>query len=110
MDAGPYAITRDPMYVGWWLIQLGAGTLAGSSWVLALLPVELLVEHRFVLEEEAVLARLFPQSCPAYTEKVPRYLGLPRMQVPWAGTHAPPSYAAAGAIGNEQVRGLTCPT
>ncbi|WLQ08709.1 hypothetical protein [Arthrobacter oryzae] len=23
------------MYVGWWLIQLGAGSLAGSSWALA---------------------------------------------------------------------------
>ncbi|BAS07651.1 conserved hypothetical protein [Arthrobacter sp. Hiyo4] len=48
---GPYANTRHPMCVRWWLIQLGAGTLAGSSWVLATLPVELLVEHRFVLGE-----------------------------------------------------------
>lgn len=31
VDSGPYAITRNPMYVGWWLIQLGAGSLAGSS-------------------------------------------------------------------------------
>lgn len=110
VDTGPYAITRHPMYVGWWLIQLGAGTFAGSSWALALLPAELLVEHRFVLEEEAALARLFPQSYPAYTEKVPRYLGLPRAEVPSAGTHAPPSYASARAIGNAQVRGLPWPT
>ena len=75
---GPYAITRHPMYVGWWLTQLGAGTMAGSAWVLVLLPPELLVEHRFVLEEEATLAELFPQSYPDYAEKVPRYLGLPR--------------------------------
>ncbi|MFX1818507.1 isoprenylcysteine carboxylmethyltransferase family protein [Pseudarthrobacter sp. CC4] len=75
---GPYAVTRHPMYVGWWLIQLGAGTMAGSAWVLALLPAELLVEHRFVLDEEATLAGLFPESYPAYAEKVPRYLGLPR--------------------------------
>jgi protein-S-isoprenylcysteine O-methyltransferase Ste14 len=79
VDTGPYAITRHPMYVGWWLMQLGAGTLAGSSWVLALLPAELLMEHRFVLEEEAALARLFPQSYPDYAKKVPRYLWLPRM-------------------------------
>lgn len=78
VDSGPYAITRHPMYVGWWLIQLGAGSLAGSSWALALLPAELLVEHRYVLKEEAALARLFPQSYPAYAEEVPRYLGLPR--------------------------------
>lgn len=75
---GPYAITRHPMYVGWWLIQLGAATLAGSAWVLALLPAELPVEHRSVLAEEAALAELFPQSYPDYAEKVPRYLGLRR--------------------------------
>jgi protein-S-isoprenylcysteine O-methyltransferase Ste14 len=75
---GPYAVTRHPMYVGWWLIQLGAGVLAGSSWVLALLPAEVLVEHRFVVGEEAALAELFPQSYPGYAERVPRYLGLPR--------------------------------
>ncbi|RDV08592.1 isoprenylcysteine carboxylmethyltransferase family protein [Arthrobacter sp. RT-1] len=75
---GPYAMTRHPMYVGWWLIQLGAGVLAGSSWVLVLLPAEVLVEHRFVVGEEAALAELFPQSYPGYAERVPRYLGLPR--------------------------------
>jgi protein-S-isoprenylcysteine O-methyltransferase Ste14 len=78
VTTGPYAITRHPMYVGWWLIQLGAGTLAGSAWVLVLLPAELLVEHRFVLEEEVTLANLFPQSYPDYAQRVPRYLGLPR--------------------------------
>nr|WP_240484330.1 hypothetical protein [Pseudarthrobacter sulfonivorans] len=65
------------MYVGWRLIQLGAGTLAGSSWVLATLPAELLVEHRFVLGEEAMLAELFGRSHRDYAKKVPRYLGFP---------------------------------
>ncbi|WLQ05030.1 methyltransferase family protein [Arthrobacter oryzae] len=77
VTSGPYAISRHPMYVGWWLIQLGAGTLAGSSWVLATLPAEILVEHPFVLGEEAKLAELFGRSYPDYAERVPRYLGLP---------------------------------
>lgn len=72
---GPYAITRHPMYVGWWIIQLGAGVLAGSSWVFATLPAELLVEHRGVLKEEADVAGLFPESYSEYAERVPRYLG-----------------------------------
>ena len=75
---GPYSLTRHPMYVGWWLIQLGAGTMAGSSWVLVTLPAELLVEHRFVLDEEATLAELFGRSYREYAERVPRYLGMPR--------------------------------
>ncbi|WP_208786622.1 hypothetical protein [[Micrococcus luteus] ATCC 49442] len=84
--------------------------MAGSAWVLVLLPRELLFEHRFVLEEEARLARLFPQSYPDYADKVPRYLGLPRTQVPAAGTLAPPSYASAAAIGNPQVHALPWPS
>lgn len=78
VTTGPYAFTRHPMYVGWWLIELGAGTVAGSSWVFAALPAQLLLEHRYVLEEEAVLAGIFGQSYPDYAAKVPRYLGFPR--------------------------------
>jgi protein-S-isoprenylcysteine O-methyltransferase Ste14 len=77
VSSGPYAITRHPMYVGWWLIQLGSGTLAGSAWVLATLPAQLFVEHPSVLQEEATVAELFPDSYPAYAESVPRYLRLP---------------------------------
>lgn len=83
VTTGPYAITRHPMYVGWWLIQLGAGTLAGSSWVLATLPAELLVEHRFVQSEEAVLAELFGQSYLDYADRVPRYFGFPFQSHAW---------------------------
>ncbi|MFJ6077114.1 alpha/beta fold hydrolase [Pseudarthrobacter sp. NPDC092419] len=72
---GPYAFSRHPMYVGWWLIELGAGTLAGSAWVLVTMPAELLVEHPVVREEEATLAGLFGASYRDYAAKVPRYLG-----------------------------------
>ena len=78
VTTGPYAFTRHPMYVGWWLIQLGSGTMAGSSWVLATLPAELLVEHRFVVAEENMLAELFQHSYPEYAARVPRYVGFPR--------------------------------
>lgn len=74
VTSGPYAFTRHPMYVGWWLIELGAGTLAGSSWVLVTMPAELLVEHPVVLSEEATLAGLFGASYRDYAAKVPRYL------------------------------------
>lgn len=76
VTSGPYAFTRHPMYVGWWLIQLGSGTLSGSSWVLVTLPPQLMVEHRVVQAEETALAALFPQSYPGYADRVPRYIGL----------------------------------
>ena len=85
VTTGPYAITRHPMYIGWWLIQLGAGTLAGSSWVLATLPAEVLVEHRSILGEEAMLAELFDRSYLDYAERVPRYFGSPFRAPAWFG-------------------------
>ena len=78
VTSGPYAVTRHPMYVGWWLIQLGAGTMAGSAWVLVTLPAELLVEHRYVVAEDNELAGLFGQSYAEYAARVPRYLGYRR--------------------------------
>lgn len=77
VTTGPYALTRHPMYVGWWLIELGTGTLSGSAWVFLTLPAQLPVEHRFVVAEEQTLAEQFPQAYPGYAERVPRYIGLP---------------------------------
>ncbi|MFJ5957529.1 methyltransferase family protein [Paenarthrobacter sp. NPDC092416] len=81
---GPYAFSRHPMYVGWWLIHLGAGTLASSSWMLVTLPIATLVEHEGVLREEAALSELFGDSYTEYTERVPRYVALRRRRPsPW---------------------------
>lgn len=57
VTTGPYALTRHPIYVGWWLIHLGIGVVRGSAWVLATLPAAILAEHPSVLAEEADLAR-----------------------------------------------------
>ncbi|WP_458111679.1 isoprenylcysteine carboxylmethyltransferase family protein [Arthrobacter sp. R1-13] len=74
VTSGPYAITRHPMYVGWWFIHVGAGTLSGSSWVLATFPAAVLAEHLGVLHEEAATAAIFGQSYADYAERVPRYV------------------------------------
>ncbi|MET4618803.1 protein-S-isoprenylcysteine O-methyltransferase Ste14 [Arthrobacter sp. 2762] len=75
VTSGPYALTRHPMYVGWWLIHLGVGTLAGSSWVLVTLPIGMLVDHRGVLREEAALLEAFGRPYAEYAKRVRRYLG-----------------------------------
>ena len=76
VTTGPYAFTRHPMYVGWWLVHLGAGLYRGSSWSLVTLPAALLVEHPGVLREEAMLRELFGQAYQEYAAVVPRYIGL----------------------------------
>lgn len=73
VTTGPYAFTRHPMYVGWWLIHLGAGLSTGSSWVLVTLPAALLVEHPGILREEAMLRELFGPAYEEYAASVPRY-------------------------------------
>lgn len=85
VTTGPYAITRHPMYLGWWFIRLGAGALAGSAWVLVSLPALSIAGHAEVLREEAMLARQFPAAYSAYAHRVPRYLGLPSRAEPRAG-------------------------
>ncbi|PTT65749.1 methyltransferase family protein, partial [Arthrobacter sp. HMWF013] len=89
VTTGPYGLTRHPMYVGWWFIRLGTGLLAGSAWTLVTLPVLSLAGHPEVLREEALLARLFPESYPAYAGRVPRYLGFPGGPPRQARSHVP---------------------
>ncbi|GAA1769021.1 methyltransferase family protein [Agromyces humatus] len=88
VTTGPYALSRHPMYVGWWFIHLGAGLLFGSAWVAATIPAATFVEHRFgVLVEEWMLEREFGDEFARYRERVPRYL------TPWRSRPAvrPPS-------------------
>ncbi|WP_448002426.1 methyltransferase family protein [Agromyces bauzanensis] len=79
VSTGPYAFSRHPMYLGWWLIHLGVGVLRGTLWVAATLPVAVLVEHigGSVAEERDLRAR-FGEEYERYAERVPRYAGLPR--------------------------------
>ena len=74
VTSGPYALSRHPMYVGWWLIHLGVGVMRGSAWVAATLPAAALVEHFGVLWEERALDREFGDEFAEYRGRVPRYL------------------------------------
>ncbi|WP_157001022.1 methyltransferase family protein [Agromyces laixinhei] len=75
VTTGPHAFSRHPMYVGWWLIHLGAGLLRASAWVTATLPAAVLAEHGGVLAEERALEREFGDEYARYRERVPRYIG-----------------------------------
>jgi protein-S-isoprenylcysteine O-methyltransferase Ste14 len=65
------------MYVGWWLIHMGGAILSGSSWVLATLPIGILMEHKGVLREEDELSEYFGGYA-EYATRTPRYLGFRR--------------------------------
>jgi protein-S-isoprenylcysteine O-methyltransferase Ste14 len=71
---GPYALSRNPMYLAWTLAQVGAGPLFGSQWPLRLLPGVLAATHLSVIREERRLEERFGASYRDYAKRVPRYL------------------------------------
>jgi protein-S-isoprenylcysteine O-methyltransferase Ste14 len=72
--SGPYAWTRNPLYLGSFL--LGAGfAIMGGNWIAAgliVLPSFVIYPH-VIRKEEAHLARLFPDTFPGYCANVPRF-------------------------------------
>jgi protein-S-isoprenylcysteine O-methyltransferase Ste14 len=71
---GPYAGSRNPMYLGWSLIHLGTALVAGSPGMTITWPVSAVLVHRVVRREERRLAERFGDEFAAFTAAVPRYL------------------------------------
>jgi len=73
--AGPYKITRNPMYLGMAVFYFGIAVLDQWIWALILLPVVLIVIQRGAIEpEEAFLEQRFGANYISYKEKVRRWL------------------------------------
>ena len=71
---GPYAHTRNPLYLGSMLIAFGFAVAAGRWWLgVLLLGLFLAVYWPVILSEEAFLRGAFPEF-DAYAEAVPRLL------------------------------------
>jgi protein-S-isoprenylcysteine O-methyltransferase Ste14 len=76
---GPYAYTRNPLYLGSMLIAFGFAVAARSLWIaVALLILFLLIYWPVILSEEEFLRAQFP-GYDAYARRVPRLL--PRLWV-----------------------------
>lgn len=72
---GPYAYSRNPMYVGWSLLYLGISFVVNSIWLLGVFPAVWAYSHFVVIKrEEKFLQREFGAEYEAYQDRVPRYL------------------------------------
>jgi protein-S-isoprenylcysteine O-methyltransferase Ste14 len=73
--SGPYAWTRNPLYLGSSLLGLGFAVMSGS-WIAAALIIlpSLVIYPHVIRREEAHLARLFPAAFRDYSAKTPRFL------------------------------------
>jgi protein-S-isoprenylcysteine O-methyltransferase Ste14 len=72
---GPYLFTRNPMYVGFTIVQIGLGIALGYLWISLLAPAALLVVHFIaVVPEEKYLEEKFTDSYREYRRRVRRYM------------------------------------
>jgi protein-S-isoprenylcysteine O-methyltransferase Ste14 len=78
IDRGPYAWTRNPMYLGWSMIHLGAALALRSPGMSVTWPAAVALVHRQVVAEEHQLTARFGSDFATYAASVPRYLGRKR--------------------------------
>jgi protein-S-isoprenylcysteine O-methyltransferase Ste14 len=75
ISTGPYAFSRNPMYLAWDVLVLSLAVLVNTWWLLLLLPGLLIFTHYFViLREESQLAQRFGAEYSQYCTQVSRYL------------------------------------
>lgn len=74
ISRGPYAISRNPMYVGWTLLYLGTALITRNAWMVASIPAVAGLIHRDVLREEQSLEEAFGENYIRYRKLVHRYL------------------------------------
>lgn len=72
--AGIYAYSRNPLYLGLYLMTAGAVAYSGCVVVLALGATAVGVHHRIVLAEEKFLAARFGQAYEDYRRRTRRYI------------------------------------
>jgi protein-S-isoprenylcysteine O-methyltransferase Ste14 len=72
---GPYRRSRNPIYLSFFLLQLGIALCVGSAWLLAtLVPAAALIAFVVVPREERYLARTLGREYAAYRAAVRRWL------------------------------------
>lgn len=75
VTSGPFAWSRNPIYLALNLLYGGAALVLALAWPLLLLPVVLVALRILVIDrEERFLERRFPDTYPAYRARVRRWL------------------------------------
>jgi protein-S-isoprenylcysteine O-methyltransferase Ste14 len=75
VTTGIHGWSRNPIYVGMFLLYAGVGIAARSPWVLVLaLPLVVVLRYRVVAREEAYLERRFGDAYRGYKARVRRWL------------------------------------
>ena len=80
---GPFALSRNPIYVGYTLLTAGLGLVLSNPWLMAAAVIAALATDRLAARrEESHLAARFGEAFIAYAARVPRWIGRPRPLTP----------------------------
>jgi protein-S-isoprenylcysteine O-methyltransferase Ste14 len=75
VEDGPYHFTRNPIYLGMFVGQIGLAVACNSLWLLiTLVPFVLVIRYGVVAREEAYLTRKFGDAYRSYCSRVRRWL------------------------------------
>ena len=79
IEEGPFRLSRNPLYVGLVVLDVGLALLAPTFWGLVLVPVAvLLLLWGAILPEERFLHERFGAPYDEYRRRVPRWVGMRR--------------------------------
>ena len=86
--SGPYALTRNPLYLGSFLMGIGCAVAGGNLWVaLGLIAFFLMIYLPVMQAEARHLTQIFPDDYPVYARQVP--LLLPKLTALPAALQSP---------------------
>ncbi len=75
LSHGPYAYSRNPIYVGFCFLVAGIGLALNSLWiVISFIPALIVVFHTAIVREEKYLEKKFGEEYRRYKTKVRRWL------------------------------------
>ena len=75
VSAGPYGLSRNPMYASFVLLYVGIALILNTAWPVVFLPVSLIAVHYGVIKrEELYLEKLFGAEYRLYRATVRRWL------------------------------------
>ena len=74
VTTGPFAFSRNPMYVAWTALYVGIAFIVNTVWLLMLLPFVTVATHVTVRREERSVEETFGDDYRDYKNDVRRYI------------------------------------
>ena len=70
---GPYRFSRNPQWVGLFLVLLGSAVVTGIWLYIGLVFLVSVIYHKQILDEETACIKKYGESYREYMERIPRY-------------------------------------